>query len=481
MEEVGGIGSRLTFGGLATGLDTGALIDALLDAERRPLRLLQARRDTLNDQKSALQTLGSSLLALRDAARAIDNRSTGLDSPSAVEEFLAFQGSSSDESILEVDVAAGASPGSFQVRVEALAGSARRVSEAFSAPDTSITNNPRNFRIDYGDGQQISFQVARNSTLQDLRDQIEQHVDNDGTIRADILFDGSGHRLVISGTETGAANDVVVSTNLRGPSGGSFLDAAAGADASDARLHYLGVTVTRPTNDVTDLVPGVTLRLRGINDPANPNDAVSVDVFRDDEAIAEKLQAFVDAYNEVRRFSLDQTAIDPETNRGGILIGDPLVRQVEFDVQTAIGSVYAFTDNPFATFGQIGVSFDSDGLLSLDQEKLRAALDQDSAAVRQMLSGDGVSDGAATALARSLEPIVQPGEGFIAIREDGFDDRIETLERQIERFEERLASREETLIRQFSALESLVASLQGQASFLSGFVQSQLASGSGRS
>ena len=462
MDEISSAG-RATFGGLATGLDTGAIVEALMELERRPLQLIENQRSRLDAQQTALQTLNTRVLALRDAAREIDNRINGLDAASASEEFLAFQASSSQESVLEVEAGSGALPGSFSVRVESLASVARRVSNAYATEDTAVTAGSTSFSVAYGQGQSIDLTLAGGTTLAQLRDAINTDPNNDGTVSAQILFDGTGHRLVVSGQEAGSANDVTVTTGISG-----FLDVAAGQDAADAVLSYLGVTVTRASNEISDLIPGVSLVLRGANDPDDPLDAVEVNVTRDDDAIAAKLQELVDAYNAVRDFSLDQTTLDAESNRGGALVSDPLVRSIERRAQSALGSVFGFADNPFSSLGQIGVAFDGQGRLSLDREALTTALDQDALAVRQLLSGDGVTDGAMTAVARTLEPVVQVGDGLIALREDGLEDRIEGLDRQIERFEDRLVGREEFLIRRFSALESLVSTLQSQAGFLGG-------------
>ena len=82
MDEIAGSNSRLTFGGLATGLDTGAIIEALLEAERRPLGLLEGRKASLESQRDALRTLSTNILTLRDAARKLDNRSSLFSGPS---------------------------------------------------------------------------------------------------------------------------------------------------------------------------------------------------------------------------------------------------------------------------------------------------------------------------------------------------------------------------------------------------------------
>ena len=66
---------RPTFGGLATGLDTTALLDGLLAIERLPLQRIQARRDEIDTQRGLMRDLNTKLLALRTAAQAVDKLS----------------------------------------------------------------------------------------------------------------------------------------------------------------------------------------------------------------------------------------------------------------------------------------------------------------------------------------------------------------------------------------------------------------------
>jgi flagellar hook-associated protein 2 len=197
---------------------------------------------------------------------------------------------------------------------------------------------------------------------------------------------------------------------------------------------------------------------------------VQLDVTRDDAAIAGKLQTLIDAYNGVRDFVGEQSAFDEDAGRAGPLSGDATIRGIEREVQKLVGNQYAFSGNPFGFLSQIGVSFDRDGRLSLDGEKLAAALKDDPIGVRELLAGDGTSDGLATALARALEPVTRSGDGSLALRAGSFDDRIEEVERQIERYEARLAQREESLVRTFTGLESTVSRLQSQSGFLSSIV-----------
>lgn len=458
---------RLTFGGLATGLDTSALVDALIGVERQPVRRMQARVDQVREQQELLRRLNTLLLAIREAARAIDNRSESLATRALEEELLAQRASSSDPDRLGAVASPSAAPGSHAVRVEALASAARRVSAAFASADAVVGSAGDTLRLDFGGETPIEITLSGDTTLAELADLVASHEANDGSVRASLLDDGQGGvRLIFSGVRTGAAHDVAVTTSLAGPGGAPFLDAALSRDAADARLVVLGVPIARASNEVSDALPGVTLSLRSVNDPDDPDDAFAVTVVRDDEAIAGRVQALVDAYNALRDFSLEQATVNAATEKAGPLSGDFTLRTVERTVQRALADLPQLANNPFRSLADIGIRFDRDGRLTLDRAALVTALDQNAGAVRQLLSGDGTHDGIATALGRALDDLTRTGDGTVTRRISSLDARARDLERQIERMEERLARREEQLLLQFSALERLVSSFQASAGFL---------------
>ena len=472
----------LRVGGLVSGLDTNALIESLLALERRPLELAQQRRSVLELERSLFQDLNTRLLALRDAANGLDNLNSLLEGPSLDEELLEFVATSSDESVLTATASSNASPGATDITVSALAGSTRQVSTAY-ATDTEIVA---------AEGETLTFQVgsedpivvtvgAGGASLTDLRGLINSTPELGGLVRANVLFDGSGYRLIIEGLATGAANDVSMTPSFSAGGGGAFFEAAFSTSASDAQLVAFGVPVTRQSNQVSDVIPGVSLDL--IATSATP---VQVSVQRDDEAIAAKLQTFVDAYNDIVDFIDEQSDIDIVTQEGGPLSGDSTLIGIQLTLSRTVTAGYEFADNPLTSFAQLGVSVDRDGRLSLNEATLSEALDADPAAVRELLGGDGTSDGIASALARALRPVIEPGDGpldaqgqptivpsILQVREQGFQDRIRSIDQQIERIERRLERREELLVLQFSRLESTLSALTGQGSSLAGLLNSQ--------
>ncbi len=446
----------LRVGGLVSGLDTASLVDGLMALDRQPLQRMLQRRASIEFEQSLFRDLGVKLLTLRDAATALDNRNADRSGPSLEEELLAFSATSSNPDLLTAKASGFPTLGTTDVTIQQLARVARHVSTAFASESEIVGAEGETLTIDAGDGSPLEISIgAEGASLVELRSLINTHPDNDERVRAEVLSDGSGYRLVVEGLQTGVENDVSVTTTLAGSGGGAFLDAALSQSAADAQLEVFGVSVTRPSNSFSDVIPGVSLDLRGTG-------PVQIQVQLDDGAITERLQGFVDAYNDIIDFTTEQTRFDAETGRSGPLSGDATLRGIELEVKRALTQEFSFAGNPFTSLGQIGVSIQADGRLTLDTGELEQALDEDAASVRELLGGSATQTGAFGALVAAVDPVTDPNTGFLATRDDGFERQIGEFDQQIARLEDRLEKREEQLVLQYARLETTLASLQSQ-------------------
>ena len=466
------MGLRLS--GLASGIDSSSLIDALMQVERQPLLRSQQRKAEFEGRRDLFSELGTRLGSLRDAAGSIDNLNPGLSGTSFSEEFLASSASSSDEGVLTATASTSATLGTTAVTVDALASNARHVSSPFgsdSAP-IALAGDTLEFTRDGAAFLSITVQ-APGASLQDLRDLINTDPGNDDEVRASVLFDGTGHRLVVSGTQVGAANHFELATTIAPEApAASFVEAGLSVAAGDAQLQVMGVTVTRDSNSIVDLLPGVSLELH----EAAPGTSVEVAVTRDDERIAEKVQEFVDAYNEVADFIDTNAGYNAEAGTAGALSGDSSVRGIQLQLQRMITTRVEFAGNPFGSLAEIGVRTTAEGSLELDAEALEQALAQDASAVRAVFHGDGATEGVFVGLGRTIDSWIKSdaGAGYDALidsRTEGFDRRIQAFDDQIDRLERRLELREAMLVQRFTEMERLVGQLQSQGGALSGLFQ----------
>lgn len=464
-------------GGLSSGLDTAALIEAFIKFERRPLDLVEQRKSEVETQKSLFRDLNTKLSALRDAAADIDNINSTLSAATLDEELLEFTASSSDEAVLTASANGNASPGNVDVTVEKVATVGRRFSTTFASDTDPIGTGGNTITITHAGDDDITITLDPGGAgLQDIRAAINADENNGGKVRAEVLFDGTDYRLIVSGTEGGSANGITMSSDIAG-----FVDGTLDQAAEDAELTVFGgLPITRPTNSIADVIPGLSLTLKA----ADPGVPITVDVSRDDELIGEKFQAFTDAYNGVVEFINAQSRFDETSQRSGPLSGNPTLRGLQAALRTALqggsSNPYEFAGNPLRSIGEFGLELGRDGLLTFNAGELATAMDENPFAVREFLSGYitrngdgellGDEHGVATAVSAALDPFLESQTGILAEIDSSFDVRIDGFEVQIERMEERLERREELLVLQYSRLETSLSALQGQGSALSSLV-----------
>jgi flagellar hook-associated protein 2 len=187
----------------------------------------------------------------------------------------------------------------------------------------------------------------------------------------------------------------------------------------------------------------------------------------DTDAVQDRIQSFVDAYNEVIDYvATNSTSADDESGlSAGIFNGDSSVRRIVSSLQTKIVTQYA-TGGDLDSLGLIGVELDNDGKLSIDSAKFDDALDENRDSILKMFSS---ADGFGKLLTDQLDVYIDPSEGQIKQRSDGIDSTIDGLQDQVARWEDRILSYEARLRTSFTAFESAAGALQGTAQFIQSY------------
>jgi len=225
----------------------------------------------------------------------------------------------------------------------------------------------------------------------------------------------------------------------------------------EARIVVDGITVTRDSNTISDVLQGVTLTLKDVG-------TVTIEVQHDVDRVMERIKAFVDQYNSVQNF------IKEKTGDGGVLQGDVLLGRIQFQLRQLATARVDGAPEPYNQLAMIGISVDRYGTMTLDEGKLRAALEADPDAVYRLFAGKLEEDnfeGVAVRMGKELEQWLRSNEGLLASRQQMFENRMKDIDRSIERLEARLELREQTLRRQFTRLEEVLAALQTQSAWLS--------------
>jgi flagellar hook-associated protein 2 len=206
---------------------------------------------------------------------------------------------------------------------------------------------------------------------------------------------------------------------------------------------------------VTTAIQGVTLNLAG----AEAGTTVHLDVATDGEAIEAKVQAFVDAYNDLFAY------IDEQGGEEGVLRGDSTVRSLVAKIRTDITS--RLSEGPITMLYQVGIRQTAGGDLSFDTSVFQQELSGDYAAVRDLFISSTGHEGTVAKLGESLDAVLDTVDGVFKLRSDAIDDRMESIDDTIARYEMSVDSYEKTLNARFTAMETLLSTLQAQSGYLS--------------
>lgn len=355
----------VSFSGLASGLDTQGLVDAIIAQARVPAVRLEADQVAITQQRAALTTFDGLLASLRSAAATL-RLGTPFEATTATTSVV-----TGTRPVATVTTAAGVAPGSVRLSVDQLARAAKLSSSAVADPTAAlgtagtITLNGR------------TLDVAADTTLADLRDAINAL--NSGAspsgVSATILgISPTEQRLVLTSSATGSAGIALADTT------GTVLQSLGLVDAlgtiepgavlqagTDAIFRLDGFLLTRSSNVVTDAIEGVTLTLT--SDEAGATTDITFGRFAD--AARTALQQFTDAYNAVTGF-LKAQGTATETSRPA-LFNDALLRGLRRDLPTELLQSVLGAAPDLATAASAGLSLTREGTLQFNVATFDAA------------------------------------------------------------------------------------------------------------
>ena len=435
--------------GLLSGIDWEQLVDQLIQVERRPVVQIRTRQAQAESLKSAWNEIRNLVTAVRDAARSLQDQDL-LGPYAAV---------SSDAQAVAGSVLGSVVPGTYEITVQRLAQAHAAASDKF----TGALGLTGTFSLS-GDGGStwVNVQVQAGDTLADLASRINEAYEaaragdsNFVGVRATIIDD----RLVLTRSATGAQSigvggDTALLQALGILAGDGVSFANELRQGADAQLTINGLAVTSSSNQVT-AVPGLTIELY----QADPGKTVTLTVQRDRKAVEDQINAFITAYNKLVQSLSTQTA------RQGRLQGDATAVTLLSSVRSRVGGAFA-VNGQSVTLAAIGIRTEGTSpSLTFDAETFWNAVEEDPGLVDQLLATAG------QALEGHLNAYVE-SNGIIEARTDGLDARIKSMEASIQRLEARLEMRRSTLMRQYQALEALMAQLQAQGNWLAMQAQS---------
>lgn len=338
--------------GFGSGLFSSDLIDQLVEVEREPtVKRLDLREAEINTQLSDFGRIQSALINLRLSARVLSNPDA-LGTLKATSTASNFSATVDDSSAIT---------GTYSVEVTALAQAHSIATGVFVDKETTLGTGTLNITAG-GTSAAITIDNG-NNTLEGVRDAI--NAESSLNVSASVIDTGSGYQLVLAATETGLDNAIEVTvtdddgnnTDTSGLSqlafNGSAQNLTETVAALDSSVKINGITLTRSSNVIDDAITGVTLNLSG----KNAGSPATLKLELDSDGITDRVQDFVDKYNELQTLVNEVTAFDTSTNQAGSLLGDASLRNIMSQTRNLLGSVVGGLESAgVRTLSEVGIT-----------------------------------------------------------------------------------------------------------------------------
>ena len=390
--------------GAGSGIDSRNLVTQLTEIERSAP---QARIDTKTELR---ETQISDFGKIKSALSTFQSSITALTS----EEGLFSKSASFTESDALVPTTLGAdvASGTYKFEVTSLAQSQSLASPEFTSEDDQVGEGTLTFNFGHWDGGTFGVDAdataavitidSSNNSLKGLRNAIN---DAEMGVTASIVNNGSGYVLLMT-AESGENNELEITI---AEAGGAPTD-TDDSDLSrfgytaellsdpmvtptrltqqqagtDANLIVNGLTVSRSTNSVTDVVDGLTLDLL----KSSPGEIISVTVSDDVEFAKQTTRDFVDAYNALLEELEPVIGYDSENEQYGSLANDALAKSVVGQMRNIFASsVTGLPDDAtFKALTNLGIRTELDGSLSINDKEFNAAFKDNIEDVQKLLS-----------------------------------------------------------------------------------------------
>ncbi|CAM3870711.1 MULTISPECIES: flagellar filament capping protein FliD [Pseudoalteromonas] len=465
----------ISFNGLGSGLAVSDIVDALVNAEKAPFT------SRLNTKEATLTTDISAAGALKSA---LEKLQTSMEALGEVDNYQKRSVSGNDD-FISLTSNKDAQPGSYNVKVDALA-QAHKLSSAAFAADEAIGGGV----ITIGSGENsFSTVLSPTNTLEDLRDQINNGPftgsDSNDSVVATIVTSDAGQHLVLTSKETGQDNAITITvqdSDGNNTDGGGLSRLAYDVSDADPANHITNVTevnaaqnaqitidgtltVTSNTNEFTNVIDGVDITAKKIH--SDDDDQSNLTVKENNSNIKAGLNSFIESYNEL--LTLSNNLGKSGESGAGVMAGDSMLRGVMSKLRQQLTNEVGLSDGSALSLSQLGVEADRYGKLTLDSERLDEKIESNVDLVQEFFLGENDDDG----FAQSFDELMNfytDSDGIVQNRIDSKQNQLDSIDDERIDFARKMESLESRLYAQYNSMDLLVAQLNSTSSY----VQAQL-------
>ncbi|WP_426662769.1 flagellar filament capping protein FliD [Rhodanobacter aciditrophus] len=445
----------LSSAGIGSGLDVNAIITALVNAKQAgPAQQISSQTTQLQAQEAGLTGLGSALSSLQATLTTLASSIT----------FNTYTATLGNTALGTASTLPNAQPGNYNLVVNHLATAQQRASGAYASGSTVGAGT---LTVSVG-SQSMNITVGATDSISTIATAINQSSSNPG-VQATIVNGANGAQLLLTSTKTGVANGFTVSAGAGSSAGlsslATTLNTAGSNEASDASLSIDGIAVTSASNSVSGALNGVTLNLAATG-------SSTLTVSQDTGTVTDAVANFVTAYNSYISTVGTLGSYDTSTKQGGVLLGDSTLMSVQRQVNSVLSGTVA--GNSIGSLAALGITRNADGTLSSNSSTLASALQSNPGAVQDLFAG---ANGYATRLNSMLDGFTS-SSGIIATRTASIQNQLSNLSQESTALTARMNVYATQLRQQYTALDTLMSSLNNTSSYLTSSMNALLGNSS---
>ncbi|GET06764.1 flagellum hook associated protein FliD [Ligilactobacillus agilis] len=460
------------------------VIDQLIEAD--PLSTRKSSDEdlikNLNEQTTAWKNISSSLSDLKTALNYLKDD----------DQYYTKATSSSNQSVATISASTASGIGTYSIKVSQLATAMKiygGVPAALGTTDAdssqklnltgslNLTSSVGTATLNINDSQNIN-DIA--TAINKLTVTVQDDKGNDVVKSLGITATVVANHLVLSSVATGKDNTISVSSTDGTADSLGLGSQAHSVAGQDAVYNIDGYDLTSASNTITNAINGATVTLTGLS--AKEADGTLADttlnVTHDTTYLEAAVENFVNKYNATMKYLNEYTKIDTSTEdldkkQNGVLEDDSAASRLKSELARLAVSLGVDTNsktgekiNSGLTSGQLGISVDRDGIMSIDAEKLAKAIDNGNGIEtiknffynttgRISKEEHGYVTGFLATIKTYTEPdYVKNTKGIINDKLEMYSKQIKDLNSDVTDLETRLAEKRESLINQYSAVDA---------------------------
>lgn len=461
MADASSVSSQvLTTLGVGSGLDVFKLAQDLTDVEKVPKQ--EAIQDNIHATEASISGYGLVTYQTGLLQQAFEKLNDS-------DELATSNGTSSNTSAINLTSLDGtAETGAYDITVTRLAQEQRMISDEYASSTATLNASPFTISVAVGSSSTTTTAVTVSTpTPAGVVSAINAASTGVTATLVDTGISGSNYRIILSGdTGSEGAFTVTSTPDLGFGDSGNTLQ-----EAQDAIINFDGLTVTRASNEINDVIEGATFSIT-----ETTSSAVRLNITSDKSTLKTNLQNMITTYNDLNTLFTELTAEGSEAELGGALADDTsLVRYLKSQIRTAIFADSSTASGSVDALRDLGISIDKTGDLTFDEAAYDSVVASSYDDVVMMLSAntsnqnlyESANKGLAQDIATTLEAFSDTN-GVLTTRASNAENELDDFQEELVKLEARMENVYQRYLSQFTAMETLMASMDTTKDYLEG-------------